>query len=166
MHPAISTDMRTGSSRLQLIYEECALYGPLREVHEAEWPTQPAEDKAMRHLENDWLRWRKAQDTINADIDRAYRKRAEEVGREIDEDQRKQQLEDLEAQRAMYAAADAAQNQRYLDAIFAGKQKRDADWRKQATDRLANATRDINRSTLRAERKHFEKLGLIRGRRQ
>jgi hypothetical protein len=110
---------------------EGPLYGPLREAHGADWPAEPPagdRERLIRALEVRWERWRKAKDAINADIHRAYLARLEEVGREIDADRHEQMRDELDAQHAVYAAADTAENQRYLDVIYAAKQKKDASW--------------------------------------
>jgi hypothetical protein len=64
-------------------------------------------------------------------------------------------LADLDAQQAVYAAADAAENRRYLDSIVAARQTREADWKKQALARLARATKEINADIVASERKLF-----------
>jgi hypothetical protein len=158
MQPALSTDQRTGSSRLQPIYDAGPLYSPLAEALEADWPTtRPGsmDERRIRALEARFDRWRRAKDEINADIRAAYLRRLEEVGREIAADRRKQMLADLDAQQAVYAAADAAENQRYLDSIVAARQTREADWKKQALARLARATKEINADIVASERKLF-----------
>jgi hypothetical protein len=132
-----------------------APYGILDEIREAEFLTQPATDKHARLLEAQWLRWRKAKDVINEDIRRAYLRRLEDVGREIDADRQKQMHAELGAQLAAHAAADAAENQRYLDGIVAARRKREADWKKQALARLARATASINREIVDRERRVF-----------
>jgi hypothetical protein len=152
MKMPISTDVRTGSSRLQPIYDSGPLFVGLAAARDAEFLTQPATDKHERLLEQNFLRWRRTQDVINAEIHRQYLARAEEIGMEVEADRRKQMLADVDAQQAEYAAADAAENQQYLDRIAAAKQKREADWRKQATARLAKATRAINADINRRDR--------------
>jgi hypothetical protein len=117
--------------------------------NDLEWEDAPS---VIAALEQRWAKWRRQKDAINADIHRAYLRRAEEIGREVEADRRKQMLADLDAQQAVYATADAAKNQRYLDTIVAAKQKRDADWRKRAMARLARATREINLDINRRDR--------------
>jgi hypothetical protein len=169
MKMPISTDATSGSSRMQPQYDESPLYGALWEVHDADWPTEPPSgdrERLIRALEVRWERWRKAKDAINADIRRAYLARLEEVGREIDADRQKQMRDDLDAQHAVYAAADTAENQRYLDAIYAAKQKKDAAWLATARARLGRATKSMNADLVSAERKHFAERGLLRGMRR
>jgi hypothetical protein len=164
MKMPISTDVRTGSSKMQPIYDAGPLYGPLREVHEADWPTLPPADdseRLIRTLEARFARWRKAKDLIDADWLKDSRQRVQEAAKEIDADELKIALAAEEEKRLAYFTEDALQNEAYIRALGVAIKKsadaRNAVWLAAARARLARATRAINAETNRRDRKLLDR---------
>jgi hypothetical protein len=124
-----------------------------------EWEDAPC---VVAEIEKRWARWRKAQDSIAADWLKSSRERVQEIAKLVDADKRQQQMDAELAQRDAYFAASEAENLKFvaaLKAAFATKaaaKKQEADeWKKQATERLAKATRAINREIVDRERRVF-----------
>jgi hypothetical protein len=158
MKMPISNDMRTGSSRLQPIYFE-PTDDVLREIAEAEFLTQPAEDKQLRMLEQRWQTWLRQKDKLDADFRRQSLARVAAAAKEINADRLKAALEQEEEKRLAYFQSDAEENAKYVAALTAAIKKQAADrisaWRTEAEAHLRRATASINADIVAKERKLF-----------
>jgi hypothetical protein len=149
MKTAISNSMLTGSVRLQPQYFDAPRWGLLLEVDQAEFLFQPPTNKALRLLETRWMQWQKQRALIDADFRREHLARVEAVKVEIDAAQRQQLMDDAEEKQRVYFAADAAETQKFVDALCEHSQKR---WRTAAEARLRRATNAINAEINRRDR--------------
>jgi hypothetical protein len=123
MKKPLSTDLRTGSSRLQPCYFEPPLGELWHELQDVDYPTQAQhvgrQDRLLRSLEDRWHRVRKAQAVIDADFRKAHLARIEAVKAELDEALQKTLREEAVAKLDAWAAHDAAETKKYLDEMYA-----------------------------------------------
>jgi hypothetical protein len=136
MRQAISNDPHSGSSLAQPIYFEAPLGDLWREIAEADFPMQPVRDRMLQRLEADWNRWLEVKALIDADFLREHRARVEAVKVEIDAAEQKTLIEEAEAKGEANFAADGAETQTFVDALYAHSQ---AKWRAAAEARLRRA---------------------------
>jgi hypothetical protein len=146
MKQAISTDLHSGSSPA---WWHAAQYEVLDEIREAEFLFRAPADKELRQLEERWIKWQRQRAEIEADFRAAHLAGIESVKVEIDAARQHQLMEDAEAKATAYHAADAAETQKFVDALYAHSQ---AKWKAAAMARLRRATNAINADINRRDR--------------
>ena len=166
MKQAISLDAATASCRLQPVYFEGVWNSLLAEILDCDWSKhRPRAERIAGRVEEEWNRWRKAKALIDADWHAEQLKRVEAVALEIDRDRQKQMMEEEEAKLAVYQAQDRLEEGMWLEKIVTAIKKENDEWLKAAQRRLVAATKDMNRDTVKTERKVFAERGIFRGRR-
>jgi hypothetical protein len=149
MKNAISNSMLMGSVRLQPQYFDAPRWELLLEIEQADFLFQPPADEEQRRLETRWMQWQNQRAEIEADFRAAHLVWIEAVKVEIDAARQHQLMEDAEAKATAYHAADAAETQKFVDALYAHSQ---AKWKAAAIARLRRATNAINADINRRDR--------------
>jgi hypothetical protein len=137
----------------QAIYDE-----PLHwdEARDCDWLTEPPVDPVQRRQEEQWLRVREAKRQMDEEFRRVEGLRLAQVMREIDEDRRKEKLNQMLEERNADLDKNAEETQQHVRALEAAiKLQNDIAWRKQATARLRNATKRINAEIVARERRLY-----------
>jgi hypothetical protein len=146
MKRALSNNVYSGSSPG---WWHAARYDVLDEIREAEFLFRAPADKELRQLEERWMQWQKQRALIEADFRREHLSRVEAVKIEIDAARQQQLMDDAEEKQRAYFAADAAETQKFVDALCEHSQRK---WRTAAEARLRRATNAINAEINRRDR--------------